>query len=59
MDPVATVVDEAVIEALGGSRRKWGLVIVALAAAAFVAMVVSARLRPEPPAPAADEAATT
>ena len=59
VDPVTTVVDEAVFEALGGSRRKWALVVVALAATAFGAMWISALVRPGLPATVADEAPST
>jgi hypothetical protein len=49
MDAVTAVVDEALKEAIGTSRRRWALVVVAFAAGALGAFWIIRRARSATP----------
>jgi hypothetical protein len=50
MDTVNAILDEAIKETIGTSRKKWALVVVALAAGALGALWLTRRIRSTGPA---------
>jgi hypothetical protein len=56
MDTVTAILDEAIKETIGTSRKKWALVVVALAAGAMGALWLTRRTRSTGPAPTVSSA---
>jgi hypothetical protein len=59
MDPVITILDEAIKETIGVSRKKWALVVVALVAGALGALWLTRRAHSARPAAGEADAATS
>ena len=59
VDPVTTVLDEAIMETIGTSRKKWALVVVAFVAGALGVLWLTRRAHSHRPATVPADASTS